>query len=425
MNEDVYRPRAVDIELDLLLPELAALAVEGPKGVGKTATAERRARTVLSLDEPEQLAQLIGDPGRILRATRPLLIDEWQRSPRVWDQVRRAVDSGAAPGSFLLTGSAVPIELPAHSGAGRIGALRMRPMALSERGIETPTVSLGALLGGGSPSIDGSTDLRLPDYVEEIVRSGLPGIRDLGWRALRNQLDAYLARLAERDFTEVGHRVRAPTTLRRWMAAYAAATATTATYETIRRAATSGEGTALSRATTQPYRDALERLYVLDPLPAWSPTRNRIARLSFPPKHHLADPALAARLLGAGVDNLLDLRQKASPIPRDGLLVGALFESLVTLCVRVYAQVAEATVGHLRTTSGAHEIDLIVERENRIVAIEVKLAQTIDDRDVRHLHWLAGQLGDDLMDMVVVTTGPYAYRRPDGVAVVPAALLGP
>lgn len=92
--------------------------------------------------------------------------------------------------------------------------------------------------------------------------------------------------------------------------------------------------------------------------------------------------------------------------------------------LRVYSQVAEATVGHLRTTSGAHEIDLIVERENRIVAIEVKLVQTITDRDVRHLHWLAGQLGDDLMDMVVIT-GPYAYRRPDDVAVVPAALLGP
>jgi len=167
------------------------------------------------------------------------------------------------------------------------------------------------------------------------------------------------------------------------------------------------------------------RLWILDPVPAWLPTRNRLARLSSPPKHHLADPALAARLLGVDATALLQARPAGPQIPRDGTLLGALFESLVTLCVRVYAHGNEARTAHLRTWSGDREIDLIVERGRKILAIEVKLGQVPDDRDVRHLLWLREELGDDLADTVVVTTGQAAYRRPDGVAVVPAALLGP
>jgi hypothetical protein len=146
-----------------------------------------------------------------------------------------------------------------------------------------------------------------------------------------------------------------------------------------------------------------------------------------PPKHQLADPALAARLLGVGLGALLQTEEApvAPAMPRDGTLLGALFESLVTIDVRVYAQAAEARVGHLRTASGEHEIDLIVERDDgRVVALEVKLTATVDDDDLRHLKWLEARLGDDVLDMAVITTGSYAYRRPDGIAVVPAALLG-
>lgn len=125
-------------------------------------------------------------------------------------------------------------------------------------------------------------------------------------------------------------------------------------------------------------------------------------------------------------DALLGAAPVGPPVPRDGPLLGKLFESLVTLGVRVLAQAAEARIGHLRTKGGEREIDLIVERaEHRVIAIEVKLGRTADDRDVRHLHWLGDQLGPDLLDKVVLTTGPEAYRRSDGVAVVPAALLGP
>jgi len=209
------------------------------------------------------------------------------------------------------------------------------------------------------------------------------------------------------------------------MAAYAAATATTASFETIRDAATSGQGEKPSKTTTQPYREILERLWIVDPLPAWLPSRNRLNRLAQAPKHHLADPALAVRILGLDAEALLSGGEPNLPIPRDERLLGHLFESLVTLNVRVYAQAAEARVSHLRLHGGRREVDLIVERaDQRVLAIEVKLSGAVDDDDVKHLTWLKEQIGDELLDAVVIHTGPQAYRRRDGIAVVPAALLG-
>jgi predicted AAA+ superfamily ATPase len=424
-----YRRRIVDDELDELIAGLPAIALDGPKAVGKTATALRRAKTLYRLDDEAERAIAQADPSRLLEGERPVLIDEWQRLPEAFDRVRRAVDAGAPPGSFLLTGSASPTEPPTHSGAGRIVRVRLRPMTLAERDIDAPTVSLRALLQGeekgGLTPIAGRTEVNLERYVHEILTSGFPGLRGLSDRLARAQLDGYIDRIIDRDFDELGRQVRRPGTLRRWMQAYAAATATSASYEKIRDAATSGQGEKPTRATTQPYRDVLERLWILDPLPAWLPTRSRLARLSAPPKHHLADPALAARLLGVDGEALLHAQPGGPPITREGTLLGALFESLVTLSVRVYAQATEARTAHLRTWSGDREIDLIVENGRQIVAIEVKLGQTPDERDLRHLLWLRNELGDELTDAIVITTGQAAYRRPDGIAVIPAALLGP
>jgi len=416
----------VDDELDALLPSLPALSLEGPKAVGKTETALRRARTIHRLDDPDQRTIAEADPGRLVRGDRPVLIDEWQRFPESWDRVRRAVDDDPRPGQFLLTGSATPTQQPTHSGAGRIVTVRMRPMTLSERGIGSPTVSLRQLLSGERLPVDGETDVSLEIYASEIVASGFPGLRHLTGRALRAQLDGYLARIAEREFEDLGHRVRSPGVLSRWMTAYAAVTATTASYETIRDAATGGEGDKPAKTTTQPYRDTLERLWIIDPVPAWQPVRNPLTRLTSPSKHHLADPALAARLLGVNVEALLNAQPAGPPIPRDGTLLGHLFESLVTLSVRVFAEAAEASVKHLRTRGEQHEVDLIVERgDHRVLAVEVKLAHRVDDEDLKHVRWLADRIGGDLLDAVIITTGPAAYRRPDGIAVVPAALLGP
>jgi hypothetical protein len=302
----------------------------------------------------------------------------------------------------------------------------MRPLALAERWPGTATVSLRALLSGEQPAVTGTCSRGLADYTEELFSSGFPGLRDLPARLRRAQLDGYVERVVDKDFAELGHQPRNPAALRRWMRAYAAATATTASWEKVRDAATGGESDKPARTTVMPYRDVLERLYVLDPVPGWRPARSQIARLTEPPKHHLADPALATTLLGLTAQRLLAGDEPGVAMPRDGSLLGALFESLVTQSVRVYAQAAEASVGHLRTYAGEHEIDLIVERgDGRVVAMEVKLRPVPTEKDATHLRWLRDRLGADLLDAVIITTGTEAYRRPDGIAVVPAGVLGP
>jgi uncharacterized protein len=421
-----YLPRVLEAELDELIDALPALAIEGPKGVGKTAMASRRAQTIHSLDDPGQLELAAADPSRLLNADPPILIDEWQRLPESWDLVRRAVDEGAGEGRFLLTGSASPDGTGTHSGAARIPSVRMRPLSLAERLEESGSVSLAELLTGSRPDLEGETAVALEDYTDEILASGFPGLRRYSDRSLRAQLDGYLARVVDRDFPELGRRVRNPAGLGRWMAAYAAASSTTTSFEKVRRAAPSEKGENVSYKAAAPYRAILERLWLLDPVPGWLPSRSHLKRLTTAEKHQLADPALAARLLGATKDGLLHGESFGPPIPRDGTFLGALFESLATLSLRVYAQNSEAKVKHLRSFAGDHEVDLIVQRaDDRVVAVEVKLAAVPRDEDLRHLAWLRSEIGDDLLDAVVLTTGKAAYRRTDGIGVVPLALLGP
>ncbi len=287
-----------------------------------------------------------------------------------------------------------------------------------------PAISFGALLRGQA-ELTGASSLGLGDYAQEIIASGLPGLRGLGGRALRAQLDGYLARTLDRDIPEQGISMRRPASLVAWLTAYAAATATTTSYNSILDAATPGVSDKPAKTTTITYRDILTRLWLLEPLPAWLPGGAILGRLQQAPKHHLADPALAARLLGVTIDSLLDGDGRHLG-PSGSTLFGALFESLAALTVRVLAQAAEARVGHLRTRNGDHEIDLVVERSDaKVLVLEVKLAGTVADRDVTHLRWLQERLGADLIDAIVITTGDEAYRRRDGIGVVPLGALGP
>lgn len=291
-------------------------------------------------------------------------------------------------------------------------------MALHERGLVRPTVSLARLIRGQREKVHGTTSFAVADYFAAIEASGFPGIMRQPERLRRAQLDGYLRRIVDRDLPDLGVAVRRPETLRRWLAAYAAATATCTAYSRILDATTAGDGTQPAKTTTITYRDHLTQLWLVDPIPGWSPSRSPMGRLQQAPKHHLADPALAARLLG--------LSARAMATSSGAHMVGPLFESLATLSVRVAAQAAESRVGHLRTRNGDHEVDLIVEGpDGQVVGIEVKLAPAVSDKDVRHLHWLREKLSDDVVDLLVLTTGTHAYRRPDGIAVIPLALLGP
>lgn len=414
-----YVRRFIDDLLDEIT-DLPAILLDGAKAVGKTATATRRCISVRRLDEPAGAAMLDADPYLIAADDPPVLIDEWQRAPGVWDAVRRLVDADARPGRFFLTGSLPPIGT--HSGAGRIHAVRVRPMCLSERGVVAPSVSMKELLAGGA-AIGGRSAMRLSDYTDEILASGFPGLRALAGQSLETALDGYLDRVVDRDIVEAGYLARTPDLLRSWLRAYAAATATTASWETIRNAASGARDKVPGRNTTTVYTEVLIALGVLDPIDPWLPGLNHFRTAAQARKHHLVDPALAARLLRRSKQQLL-AGDDGVYRPADGPLLGNLFESLVALTVRNTAVVANARVSHYRDNKGRHEVDFIVTGNGGIVAIESKLGAEVSGADVRHLLWLRDQIGDELIDAVVVTTGTDAYRRRDGIAVVPLALLG-
>lgn len=414
-----YLRRTVDLQLDELMQFQPAVAIDGPKGVGKTETARRRSVKSWHLDDEAEQSTLKADPRFEDAPEGTLLIDEWQHYPSIWDSVRRRVDEGAPVGRFILTGSATPqAGQGTHSGAGRIDTIRMRPMALHERGQTEPTISLGALLEARAGRISGTSPLTARDYYRAITRSGLPAMLQRTDRQVARALAGYLQRVIDKDLPEQGYAVRRPETLRRWMAAYAAASSTTAAYSTILDATTSGDGHQPAKTTTITYRDHLTQLWLLDPVPAWAPTLNNPFKwLQFSDKHQLADPAFAAHLLGLSGTSLGDSRGAA--------MAGPLFESLATLSVRVAADASEARVGHLRTKGGRQEVDLVVETfEGTVMGIEVKLSAHVDDKHLRHLRWFREQMPDRVVDTMVLYSGKEAYRTRDGIAVVPLALLG-
>lgn len=425
-----YATRIIDSQLDALLPELTAVSIDGAKGVGKTATALQRAKTVFRVDDDRVTEILRGQPELIQSAASPVLLDEWQYYPKLWDYVRRLVDDDPHGQQILMTGSALPRGAALHSGAGRIVRMHMRPLSLAERNlVPAATVSLSELLNKrrkGEPIvIAGETSMQLADYVHEITASGLPGIRHHSEQVRQIHLDGYLQNVAEREFAEQGITVRNPVAVMAWFRAYAAATGSTAAYSAIVDAATPGQADKPAKETTQRYREILRGLWLLDPVPAWLPNENHWARLGRTPKHYVVDPALAARLLGLTAEDLLYGDTPAPLGPQIGSMTGRLFESLIAQSLATYAEAAGASLGHFRTQSGDREVDFIVQQGRRCVAFEVKLSPTVSDRDVRHMLWLREKMQGQLVDAVVVTTGSHAYRRSDGIAVVPAALLGP
>ena len=426
---DRYLPRVSDGVLERELRGLPAICIEGAKAVGKSASAERLAHSSFHLDRPEELAAVQADRNLIGTVPEPVLIDEWQNDPPIWDAVRRMVDERRTPGRFILTGSADPHNTRIHSGAGRIVRLRMRPLSFAERQLQTPSVSLAGLLHGTQGGIEGRTAIGLEEYIREILNSGLPGMRQTPEDLIGVELASYLDYALSREVPSLGVVVRRPKALRGWLTAYAAAMGGTATFSAISDAVS--RQAHASRATVNDYREVLEQLWLLDPLPAWVPEAGTMKRLGQASKHFLADPAFAANLLGASAARLVNGSSRADTVEgyrrlRGAPFLGALFESLATLSVRVYAEALQCRVSHLRTHRGEHEVDIIIETpEGGVLAMEVKLASAVTEEHVKHLNWLADQLGDRLVDRAVITTGPFAYRRTDGIAVVPLALLGP
>jgi predicted AAA+ superfamily ATPase len=308
----------------------------------------------------------------------------------------------------------------------------MYPLSLEERGLETKTVSIGKMFKADDPfslRISGRSNTKFGDYVDEIVASGLPALRRYKeGEARKIAIVSYIDNLLTHDFAQEGVAVRQPAALKRWLSAFSAAVSSTAGYNEILDAATSGEGHKPAAKTAIAYREALSRLWLIDELPTWLDGENYYSRLKRTPKHYLADPAFVASLLKLDADVLKgkDRGKNARTRfdERHSDITGRLFEALIHQSLNVYASVNNAELSYFHTLNGDHEVDFVLAQGRKAIAVEVKLAIDADDRDVRHLLWLRELMKGDLQDAMVITTGPVAYRRPDGIAVVPAALLG-
>lgn len=415
-----YLPRLADGLLDDRLHAMGAVLIEGVKGCGKTATARQQAASEVLLDiDPEAELRASIDPRLLLDGATPRLLDEWQRTPRVWDAVRRSVDDRGAAGQFILTGSATPKDnLDRHSGAGRFGTLRMRTMTLTEKQATIPSVSVVDLLAGKGTEPANSA-VSVHDYIDHIVIGGWPLLVGADQRAARTYLDGYLDVIVERDINEVSGAPRNPRLVRRFLHAYAQMVSQTANLSTIMKRArdeVSNEADAPSRHTADVYLDSLRRMMIIDEIPAWDPSVRSSKRLTTTPKRLLADPSLTAALLQMSPARILD----------DLATAGFLFESLVAHDLRIYAEAAGASCYHYREAEGRLEVDYVLEtRDGDWLGVEVKLGENEIDKAAASLHRLAERIARKPKALVVITGTSLAYTRDDGVHIVPLGLLGP
>ena len=413
-----YRPRVADGELTDRLRRAGAVVIEGAKWCGKTQTALRASASVLHVDtDPTVDALMQIDPGVLLEGDTPRLLDEWQWQPKLWDHVRHAVDDRQTPGQFILTGSATPDDtVRKHSGAGRFSVMRMRPMSLWESGQSSAEVSWRDVRHGGqvrAPAVGHS----LRQTAETIVRGGWPATLDLGLDDAQAYVADYLDLLAQADLSRVAGARRDPGRVRRLLASLARNTATVVSVSTL--VADVGEaGGTLGRETATAYLDALERLMIVEDQPAWSTALRDSATLRQSPKRHLVCPSLAAAAMGATVDKLV----------REPKTLGSLFESQVVRDLRVYAAPDRGVVYHYRD-SRDREIDAIVQYPDGWVGVEIKLGVGAVDAAASDLLRVVSAIDTQTVGrpdaLVVVTADGPAYRRPDGVAVVPLDALRP
>jgi len=409
------------------LTYLPAIAIDGPKAVGKTWIAKRLARSVFEFDKEATRELYRADNGIITTAEKPTLIDEWQKAPDTWDTVRRAVDEELTPGQFLLTGSAYPKSAQVHSGAGRIVHFRLHPLSIQERLGVTPCVSIDKLLNGVESVEDANTttDIRLEWYIQEIFRSGFPGIWNADKRAWPLLIDGYIENILNKETEENGYTIRRPDTLRNWLTAFASATGTDAGYTEILDRATPGVSSKPAKSTTVSFRDMLKNLWLLEELQPWLPTVGNFNRLKMTPKHYLTDPAIEAALLGLSYDLVMSGDASSGFDEKHGSITGRLFESLIALSLRTYSVAAGAKLNYVRTLDAQREVDFVVSKGSKVIGIEVKLSSSVGDGDVKHLNWLHDTYGSNLVAKIIVTTGDRMYiRKQDGVIVCPAALLG-
>lgn len=431
MSPTAYTPRVIDAELEARLRSSGAVVLEGPKASGKTFSARQMAAETVLLDvDTNARATAKAAPSVILDGPTPLLIDEWQVVPELWNHVRRAVDDRGLPGQFILTGSAVPADdITRHTGAARIVRIRMRPMSLFESGHSNGRVSLAAVLAG--ELVEGANPGHsLRDIIDRICVGGWPAFQQLAVEDALIAVAAYLDEIRRTDISRVDGTSRDPERARKilhsiarnvgTLAGMAKIAADTADVDQPEPAGDEAGGQAVARNTVQGHVEALQRLMIVENQPAWSAHLRSRARLRITEKLHFVDPSLAVAALGASPARLL----------RDLNHVGFLFESLATRDLRIYAQHADATVYHYRDYSEL-EVDAVVEaRDGRWAGFEVKLGgddqiESAASSLLKFAERIDTNKSGEPARLGIITATGYAYTRPDGIAVIPIGTLSP
>lgn len=418
--ERKYLSRIADKLLDTALQASGAVLIEGPKWCGKTRTAKEMAQSSLFMQDPDYTTAYLkaadAKPSLLLRGETPRLIDEWQLAPVLWDAVRFAVDERGVPGQFILTGSAVPIDnAMRHTGTGRISRMMMRPMSLYESLESSGDISLKVLFDENS-DVAGLSTLTIERLAFALARGGWPAfVGENDNIALRRVYD-YVDAVINIDVSRVDEVEKNPARVRALMRSLARNISTVANLATLRNDI-GGNEAAVSDKTIASYLNALRRIFVIEDLPAWSPALRSKTAIRTSAKRHFIDPSIATAALRATPDRLLG----------DFSTFGFLFESLCIRDLRVYAQALDGEVFHYRDKSGL-EADAIVHlKDGRWGAVEVKMgAREIEDA-AKNLKALRDKIDLDKMRepsfLMVLTATDFAYRREDGVQIVPIGCL--
>ncbi|MBO5016600.1 MAG: ATP-binding protein [Bacteroidaceae bacterium] len=424
-----YRRRIMDTLLEKKLQAKGAVLIEGPKWCGKTTTAEEIATSKIMLAKPdikEHFKSLLEiDTDAALAGETPMLIDEWQTVPKLWDAVRYTVDHRHAMGQFILTGSAVPDKDAEkereHSGTGRFAWLTMRPMTLFESGESNGTVSLGELFQAPEKILQKNA-LKLSDIAFLICRGGWPIAVGLPEEAALEQAFDYYDAVTKEDVTNVDGVKRASERVQRLMRAYARHQGTQASIATLKGDLKNNDTTTLDEDTISSYLDALRKIFVVEDMPAWNPNLRSKTAIRTTDTRYFVDPSIATAALGLGPTDLMN----------DLNSMGFFFEAMCVRDLRVFTEALNGKVYHYRDKSGL-ECDAVVHlRNGQYGLIEIKLGgDSLIKEGAKTLNELANQVDTTRMKspafkMILTATGEYAYRRPeDGIYVVPIGCLRP
>ncbi len=420
-----YRNRIADEVLQKKLEAKGAVLIEGPKGCGKTTTAEMRASSIIYINDPKRIKQNLAlaeiDPEALLEGDNPRLIDEWQLAPKLWDAVRFSVDHRRNFGLYILTGSAVPADTSEihHTGTGRFSWMKMRPMSLFESGESTGEVSLSALFDNPQCAVRGKSSLSLNEIAFLICRGGWPPAIDVSESIALRQSADYVDAVIEEDVSRVDGVKKNPSLVRRLMKSLARNQGSQVTIERLIDDISVNETMESSRNTISSYIAALKKIFVIEDMEAWNPNLRSKTAIRTSDTRYFIDPSIATASLRLGPGDLV----------ADLETMGFMFETLAARDLRVYADALDADVYHYRDKTGL-ECDAVIHcRNGKYGLIEVKLGGEENiEKGAVSLKVLRERIDCDRMNapsflMVLTAVGNMAYRRPDGVLVVPVGTL--